>query len=140
MRFQTMYVDMRPLFLKWAGMVFVVLFLWWFYASIEGDFARALREMKVMYLQRSRAGETFDFGFWDYCLRDTACVKRLIPEWRAPLLVRAGILGGTVFSLGCALFGLLWRPEVVALRDTRVNAARIEESRKISPVPPRREL
>lgn len=137
---QSMYVDLRPLLLKWAGLIFLVVFLWWLWTSIEADFRRTLQEMKAMYANRHSDGQVFPLGFWDACLREVACVKKLIPAWSAPLPVRAAVGGGLVFSLACALFGLLWRPEVVAMRDTRVNAARIEESRKASPVPPRRAL
>ena len=52
-------------------------------------------------------------------------------------MVKAFILGGLVFGVVAAAFGMLWRPEVVAMRDTRINAVKVEESRLKSPTAPR---
>lgn len=137
MRLQTMYVDMRPMLTKWLGIVCFVIFLVLLLLSLESDFKRAAAVAKAAY-ERSRVENGFDFGYLDHCFRSAACLKGFLVTWTAPTIEKAGILGGLLFGALTALFGLVWRPEVVAMRDTRVNAARVEESRIKSPQPPRR--
>ena len=139
MRLQTMYVDMRPMLTKWLGILTVLLFLMFFVASIRPDVLRAAAHAREMYEQTHKSGQ-LNFGYWDGCLRSTACVKSFFISWGAPLIIRALIVGGMVFGAACAVFGLLWRPEVIAMRDTRVNATKIEASRNTSPTAPRRLL
>lgn len=133
MRLQTLYVDMRPAIVKWLGLLLVFVFLVLFIDSVRPDFVDAAARAKEAYEESTRGGG-FNLGYWDDCLRSSACVKSFFVTWSAPLVAKAFIVGGLIFGLFCAVFGLLWRPEVVAMRDTRVNAARIEESRTKSPV------
>lgn len=137
MRLQTMYVDMRPMLTKWLGVICFVVFLVLLIISLQSDFKRAAEAAKVAYDQ-SRKGGAFDFGYLDHCLRSASCAKSFLVTWTAPNHLKAFILGGMGFGMLTAIFGLVWRPEVVAMRDTRVNAAKVEESRLKSPQPPRR--
>lgn len=136
MRLQTMYVDMRPAIVKWLGILLFLAFVALFLASIRPDLLRAAAEAKEAYLQSTRSGQ-FDLGYLDHCLRSSACIKSFFVSWSAPLYVKSFVLGGLIFSAICAAFGLLWRPEIIAMRDTRVNAAKVEDSRLKSPSAPK---
>lgn len=137
MRLQTMYVDMRPMLTKWLGLILIFLFTVLLLMSLQQDFTRAAQAAKVAY-EKSRHAGGFNFGYLDHCFRSSTCVKSFFISWSAPLYLKALIVGGLLFGILSALFGLVWRPELVAMRDTRVNAAKIEESRIKSPRPPRR--
>jgi len=139
MRLQTMYVDMRPAIVKWLGFAFVFLSGILFLYSFQPDILRAAAQAKEAYSQSSKDGG-FDFGYLDACVRSADCLKSFVVTWSAPVPIKAMILGSLIFGAFCATFGLLWRPEVVAMRDTRVNAAKVEESKIKSPTPPRRAL
>lgn len=139
MRLQTLYVDMRPAIVKWLGILLIFVFLVLLVASLRPDFMHAVARAREAYDQSTQGGG-FSLGYWDSCLRSSACVKSFFVTWSSPLLVKALIAGGLIFGMLCAALGMLWRPEVVAMRDTRVNAARIEESRIKSPVAPKRLL
>lgn len=136
MRFQTMYVDMRPVLLKWLGILVVLAFITLFVGSVRPDLMRATAKAQATYQQSSHGGQ-FNFGYWDSCLRSSACVGSYFVTWSAPLAIKALILGGLVFGLVAAAVGMLWRPEVIAMRDTRINALKVEESRQKSPTAPR---
>ena len=136
MRFQTMYVDLRPVILKWLGILIVMLVLVLFVASVRPDLMRATAKAQLAYQQSSNNGQ-INFGYWDHCLRSGACVRSYLVTWSAPLIVRASITGSLLFGAVTATFGMVWRPEVIAMRDTRVNALKVEESRLNSPTAPR---
>lgn len=136
MRFQTMYVDMRPVIVKWLGIVAVLAFTTMFVASVQPDLRNATAKAQAAYQHSSQGGQ-LNFGYWDSCLRSNECVKSYFVTWSAPVLVKAFILGGLVCGLVAAAFGMLWRPEVIAMRDTRMNAVKVEESRLKSPTAPR---
>lgn len=136
MRFQTMYVDMRPVLLKWLGILSVLAFITLFVGSVRPDLVRATAKAQAAFQQSSQEGQ-FNLGYWDSCLRSSACIGGYFVTWSAPLAIKAFILGGLVFGLVAAAVGMLWRPEVIAMRDTRINALKIEESRHKSPTAPR---
>lgn len=136
MRLQTMYVDMRPIIVKWLGILLFLAFVALFLASIRPDMLRAAEKAREAYLQSTRSGQ-FDLGYLDHCMRSSACIKSFLVSWSAPLYIKSFIIASLIFSVFCAAFGLLWRPEVIAMRDTRVNAAKVEESRLKSPTAPK---
>ena len=136
MRFQTMYVDMRPVIVKWLGFVVVLAFTTAFVGSVQPDLMSATAKAQAAYQQASQGGQ-FGFGYWDNCLRSRECLGSYLVTWSAPALVKAFILGGLVFGVVAAAFGMLWRPEVIAMRDTRINAVKVDESRLKSPTAPR---
>lgn len=136
MRFQTMYVDMRPVIVKWLGIIAVLVFIVLFVGSVRPDLMNATAKAQAAYQHSSQGGQ-LNFGYWDSCLRSSECRGSYFVTWSAPLLVKAFILGGLVCGLMAAAFGMLWRPEVIAMRDTRMNAVKIEESRLRSPTAPR---
>jgi hypothetical protein len=131
-----MYVDMRPVLLKWLGIFLVLIFITLLVGSVRPDLMEATAKAQAAY-QRSSQGGQFNFGYWDTCLRSSACVGSYFVTWSAPVMVKAFILGGLVFGLVSAALGMLWRPEVIAMRDTRINALKVEESRQKSPTAPR---
>lgn len=139
MRLQTMYVDMRPMLTKWLGIVSTVLFSLLILMSLQPDLSRAAATVKRAY-EQSRQGGSFSFGYLDHCFRSSECLQTFLVTWSAPLPIKALLLGGLLFGVLSALLGLVWRPEVVAMRDTRVNAAKVEEAKVHSPTPPRRAL
>ena len=136
MRLQTMYVDMRPVIIKWLGFMVVLVFATAFVGSVQPDLMRATTKVQAAYQQASQGGH-FNFGSWDSCLRSSECLGSFLVTWSAPTVVKAFILGGLVFGVVAAAFGMLWRPEVVAMRDTRINAVKVDESRLKSPTAPR---
>lgn len=139
MRLQTMYVDMRPMLTKWLGIVFTVLFSLLILLSLQPDLSRAATTVKRAY-EQSHQGGSFSFGYLDHCFRSSGCLQTFLVTWSAPLPIKALLLGGLLFGVLSALLGLVWRPEVVAMRDTRVNAAKVEAAKIHSPTPPRRAL
>lgn len=139
MRLQTMYVDMRPMLTKWLGIVSTVLFSLLILMSLQPDLSRAAVTVKRAYEQSHQEG-SFSFGYLDHCFRSSECLHTFLVTWSTPLPIKALLLGGLLFGVLSALLGLVWRPEVVAMRDTRVNAAKVEEARVHSPTPPRRAL
>lgn len=141
MRLQTMYVDMRPTLTKWLGLLCVAVCLLLLFISLRPDFVRTAQTLKLAYAQ-SRTGTNgpFNFGYLNDCLRSAECVQQFLVSWSAPLIIKAFILGGLAFGLISAGLGLVWRPEVVAMRDTRINATNVEASKLNSPRPPRRNL
>lgn len=136
MRFQTLYVDMRPVLLKWLGIVVVLICLTLFVASVRPDLMDATTRAQTA-VQTSLPDGLLNLGDWDTCLRSSECLRRDAVTWRAPVLVKAVILGGLGCGLLAAAFGRVWRPEVIAMRDTRLNAVKIDDSRLKSPTPPR---
>ncbi|MBB6017054.1 hypothetical protein ACFP9V_23485 [Deinococcus radiopugnans] len=139
MRLQTMYVDMRPMLTKWLGIVSTVLFSLLILLSLQPDLSRAAATVKRAY-EQSHQGGSFSFGYLDHCFRSSGCLQTFLVTWSAPLPIKALLLGGLLFGVLSALLGLIWRPEVVAMRDTRVNAAKVEAAKLHSPTPPRRAL
>ena len=136
MRFQTMYVDMRPVLAKWLGIAVILVFITMFVASVRPDLMSVTAKAQAAY-QHSLQGGQLNSGYWDRCLRSSECISSYFVTWSAPAVVKAFILGGLVFGAAVTAFGMLWRPEVVAMRDTRINAVKVEESRLKSPTAPR---
>lgn len=137
MRFQSIYVDMRPLLTKWLGFLTALVFLFLVLASMRPDLQRAVEQFVKVYEQQHNAvGQGTGLEFWNACLSSSACWRGIIFSWSAPLLLKSLLIAGTVFGIFSAAYGMWWRPEVMANRDSRVNSARIEESRNTSPVPP----
>ena len=136
MRFQTMYVDMRPVIVKWLGIIAVLAFITLLVSSVRPDLMDATAKAQAAYQQSSKGGQ-LNFGYWDSCLRSSECMSSYLVTWSAPVLVKAFILGGLVCGLVAAAFGMVWRPEVIAMRDTRINAVNVEKSRLNSPTAPR---
>lgn len=137
MRFQTIYVDMRPVLTKWLGFAAAILFLILILTSIRPDFEDAMNQFIAVYERQHRAaGNSSALEFWNACLGSASCWKGLIFSWRAPLLLKSFLLSGAIFGIFSAAYGMWWRPEVMANRDVRVNSTKVEESRISSPIPP----
>ena len=138
MRLQTMYVDMRPVLTKWVGLLLLALSLTALFLSAMPDISRALRTFQMAF--REVQGGVSPWLFWKSCVQAESCWRGLLLSWSAPRLEQALYLAGILFGSGCSGFGMWWRPEVVSLRDLRLNANRVERSKHVSPVPPRRLL
>ncbi|PNY79348.1 hypothetical protein [Deinococcus koreensis] len=136
MRFQTLYVDMRPVLLKWLGIVVVLASMTLLVSSVRPDLMDVTAKAQAAF-QTSSAGGSLNFGYWDTCLRSSGCLRSYAVTWSAPVLIKAFILGGLGCGLLAAACGMVWRPEVIAMRDTRVNAVKIDDSRLKSPTAPR---
>lgn len=138
MRFQSIYVDMRPVLAKWLGFIAALTFLFLIMMSVRPDFELAVNQFVKVYEQQHNAvGKSTGFEFWTACLKSSACWKGLIFSWKAPLIIKSFLISGAVFGIFSAAYGMYWRPEVMANRDIRVNSTKIEESRQTSPTPPR---
>lgn len=138
MRFQTLYVDMRPVLTKWLGILAVALFLILLYFSLKPDIDRAFVHTTQTYINQNKAiSEGKGMAFWRACALESGCLKKMVPQWTAPLPLKAFIIGGTFFGLLSAAFGMYWRPEIMANRDIRVNSTRIDQSRESSPTAPK---
>lgn len=137
MRFQSIYLDMRPMLVKWLGVVATVVFLVLIVMSVRPDIQTTLEQYVRVYNQQHEAvGQGAGLKFWNTCLNSVACRNGLLLSWTAPLLVKSALISGLVFGMFSAAFGLYWRPEVMANRDMRVNSVKVEESRVSSPVAP----
>ena len=141
MRFQTMYVDMRPVAVKWLGILSCLAFIFLILTSMQPDLQRAVQQFVKVYEQshesvRKGAG----IQFWTTCVQSSSCWKTILFSWSASLLTKSLYLGGLTFGLICTFFGMYWRPEVVAMRDVRINSARVEESKVKSPRAPGRTI
>lgn len=137
MRFQSIYLDMRPLLTKWLGVLATLVFLFLMVMSVRPDFERALAQYISVYSEQHEAAQQgTGFKFWTACLNSEACRSGLLLSWTAPLMVKSALISGVIFGLFSASFGLYWRPEVMANRDMRVNSVKVEESRQHSPRPP----
>ncbi|WP_135230744.1 hypothetical protein [Deinococcus fonticola] len=138
MRFQTMYVDMRPVLAKWLGILTFILFLFLMYLSIKPDFDRAAAQAAAIYSEQNKAAAHGNgLEFLKNCLFGGKCINKINLNWTAPLPVKAFLIGGTFFGMLSAAFGMWWRPEVMANRDIRVNSAKIDQSRETSPTLPK---
>lgn len=141
MRFQSIYVDMRPMLVKWLGFAFALVFLFLLLASIRPDFQHTVEHYVQLYNQQFEAGKKQGMvNFWIACFKSEPCWKGLLFSWKASLMTKSLLLAGLVFGIAGASYGMYWRPEVMAMRDVRVNSTRVEESRESSPVPPRGQL
>lgn len=137
MRFQSIYLDMRPMLTKWLGILATLVFFSLIIMSFRPDFERALaHSLSVYRAQQEAVGNGNGFRFWTACLNSAACRSGLLLSWTAPLVVKSALISGVIFGLFSASFGLYWRPEVMANRDMRVNSVKVEESRQHSPRPP----
>lgn len=137
MRFQSIYLDMRPMLTKWLGILATLVFFSLIIMSFRPDFERALAQSLSVYrAQHEAVGNGNGLRFWTACLNSAACRNGLLLSWTAPLVVKSALTSGLVFGIFSASFGLYWRPEVMANRDMRVNSVKVEESRQTSPVPP----
>ena len=141
MRLQTIYVDLRPLVAKWLGLALLFTGLALAYLSLKPDVLRTLTAAAGLYRSAGQhATFSGQFGELLSCLQLDACRRALGFTWSAPLLVKSTLLGVLSFAALLSTFGLLWRPEIIAMRDTRVRAHRAQTVRSASPAPPRRAL
>lgn len=134
MRLQTMYVDMRPVLTKWLGLFLLMVSLVSLYFSLIPDVGRALNAFQQAFHEANQSA--LPLAFWKACIGDQACWESLLFSWSAPPLEKALYLAGILFGVFCGFFGMWWRPEVIGMRDVRLNANRVEISRRESPHPP----
>lgn len=135
LRLQTIYVDLRPLFVKWLGLVVlsvsVVLLITSFVGDVQGGVLRAREQLQ----SQGKDGMEL-FTYINDCMRSFACMKTFAFHWRLPIIPKSILLGSAFFGAICWLTGTLWRPEIVAMRDVRINATEVEVSRQKSPTAP----
>lgn len=134
---QSFYVDQRPLNLKYLGLLVCVLSLIGLLLSFFWSAAELFAEVDRQF--RATHGRGMNVGFYVVnCVRNAKCIDAYMGTWDVPLWLKVLLVSGAWFGFASYLCGRFWRPELVAMRNIRLNATQVVQNVVKSPADPGR--